>query len=72
MSKLQKQIKNDLELPRGETKVLQAEDKDYEPTPTPGADSLTPPALCLLVFDGFEDDYNIDIDAWIGFIKGLH
>ena len=30
MSKLQKQIKNDLELPRGETKVLQAEDKDYD------------------------------------------
>lgn len=29
MNKLQKQIDSDLELPRGETRVLQAEDKDY-------------------------------------------
>jgi len=29
MHKLQKQIDSDLELPRGETRVLQAEDKDY-------------------------------------------
>ena len=29
MAKLEKQINKDLELPRGETQVLQAEDKDY-------------------------------------------